>query len=129
MKKSLFITIRLQSYHNWITISDVIVYILETHSTSSSLTKKKTKEKDRMKGRRRKGKRWKGRRRKGKRWKRGEEKKGWKEFVRKERERGERDVEEKLKKKEKEKEKRKKKKNRKWRRRCMKGTALSKNIP
>ena len=37
-------------------------------------------------------------------------KKGWKEFVRKERERGERDVEEKMKKKEKEKEKRKKKK-------------------
>ena len=54
--------------------------------------KKKTKEKDRMKGRRRKGKRskgkkWKGRRRKGKRWKRGEDKKGWKEFIRKERER------------------------------------------
>ena len=38
-------------------------------------------------------------------------------------------MEEKMKKKEKEKEKRKKKKNRKWRRRCMKGTALSKNIP
>ena len=117
----MFITIRLQSDHNWITISDVIVYILETHSTSSSLIKKKnkTKEKERMKGRKRKGKRW----------KIGEEKKGWKEFVRKERERGKRDVEEKMKKKEKEKEKRKKKKNRKWKRRCMKGTALSKNIP
>ena len=37
------ITIRLQSDHNWITISDVIVYILEAHSTSSSLTKKKDK--------------------------------------------------------------------------------------
>ena len=74
MKKSLFITIILQSNHNWITISDVIVYILETHSTSNSLTKKKkkkTKEKDRMKGRRRKGTR-----KKGKGWKGGEGEKG-----------------------------------------------------
>ena len=37
-------------------------------------------------------------------------------------------MEEKMKKKEKEKEKRKKKKNRKWRRRYMKGTVLSKKI-
>ena len=31
----------------------------------------------------------KGKRRKGKRWKRGEEEKGWKEFMQKEREKGE----------------------------------------
>ena len=51
-KKSLFIPIKLHS----ITIRGVIDYILEAHSTSSSLKKKK-------------------RRRKGKRWKRGEEEK------------------------------------------------------
>ena len=50
------------------------------------------KEKGRMRrGRKeeRKKERMKGMRRKGKRWKRGEEEKGWKEFVRKEREKGE----------------------------------------
>ena len=62
--------IRLQSAMSSITIS-----------TSSSLKKKKkgAKEKERMKRRRRKRKRW----------KRGEEEKGWKEFVRKEREKEE----------------------------------------
>ena len=53
-----------------VTISDVIVYILEAPSTSSSQKKKnwrnKVKEKERMKRRRKKGRRW----------KRGEEEKG-----------------------------------------------------
>ena len=118
MKEKVFV------YYNQITIGLQLVTSSFTswkHTVQAvpSQKKKKTKEKERMKGRRRKGKRW----------KIGEEKKGWKEFVQKERERGKRDVEEKMKKKEKEKEKRKKKKNRKWKRRCMKGTALSKNIP
>ena len=65
-EKSLFIQIGLHS----VTISDVIDYILKAGSTSSSLKKKK-KEKERKEV---------------EKWRR---KKGWKEFVRKERERGE----------------------------------------
>ena len=70
------------------------------------------------------------RRKKGKRWKRGEEEKGMERVCSEGKRKGRMRCEKKkMKKKENEKEKRKKKKNRKWRRRYMKGTALSKNIP
>ena len=77
------ITIGLRS----VTISDVIVYILEAHSTSNSLKKKK-KNFRKEKGRKRKRKEQKKEARRKEVEKR-RRKKGWKEFVRKERERGE----------------------------------------
>ena len=65
-KKSLFIPDKLHS----ITISSVIDYILEVHSISSSLKRKKKSQESKRKGKR-DGKR----RTKGKRWKIGEEEK------------------------------------------------------
>ena len=77
------ITIGLQS----VTISDVIVYILEVHSTSISLKKKK-KTFGKERGRRRKRREHK-KEAKRKEVEKRRRKKGWKEFVRKERERRE----------------------------------------